>query len=396
MNAHVTVPEHIDLIQALPRGASSVGYRARDRRTGAVVVARLYSRLAWLTDAEAAARAASITAAAHRLADVRHPALCGVLCAHECEEGVWVLREWAEGLSLREHVVRRGLLSREEAGRVAAETAAALTALHAAGLRHGALGPSNVFVSPDGAVRIADPALGLAAGVLEIAGVPCRAERRRIPADDTRALAAMRSTLSIGVRVDAGARPRGLYSVPAVAALPTARAARSASPLRVSLRPSVAIGTFGAFLTLTAVALPEQGVRQAAQNSVVRPATVAASAPLSAEPAPVPFTEQDRRFAHLAVRRQGAVALAHPMVAEMLALTEEQRTEVAAAVAAQRDRVEQMVGRCAQGAAVNTVTSMRAIREETRARVMLALDARQRATWEAFEQQPLAPGEPVL
>ena len=94
---------------------------------------------------------------------------------------VWVLREFDSGVPLAKLALNSPLSHRQAAG-TAAACLLALSQLHAAGLCQGRVHGGNVFVEPDGAIRIVDAGLG---------GPPSRRDQRARQADDMKATAAL-------------------------------------------------------------------------------------------------------------------------------------------------------------------------------------------------------------
>ena len=99
----------------------------------------------------------------------------------EAGADVWVLREFDSGVPLAKLALNSPLSHRQAAG-TAAACLQALSQLHAAGLCHGRVHGGNVFVEPDGAIRIVDAGIG---------GPPSRRDQRARQADDMKATAAL-------------------------------------------------------------------------------------------------------------------------------------------------------------------------------------------------------------
>ena len=85
---------------------------------------------------------------------VRHPAVPRVLDAELDGEDTFVVFEYIEGECLADEVAARGPLRGEDLAHCAERIAGALEASHAAGLVHRDVTPSNIMMSPAGAVLI--------------------------------------------------------------------------------------------------------------------------------------------------------------------------------------------------------------------------------------------------
>lgn len=85
---------------------------------------------------------------------IRHPAVPRVRDAELDEDETFVVFEFIKGESLAADVANRGPLAGDELAFCAERIAGALEAAHAAGLVHRDVTPSNVMMSPEGAVLI--------------------------------------------------------------------------------------------------------------------------------------------------------------------------------------------------------------------------------------------------
>ncbi|MEH0822076.1 MULTISPECIES: protein kinase family protein [unclassified Micromonospora] len=86
---------------------------------------------------------------------VIHPNLVGVYDAIDEDERAYVVREWVDGLSLRE-MVADGPLDPARATAIGNAVASALAAVHATGMVHGNVHPGTVMISDEGRVVLAD------------------------------------------------------------------------------------------------------------------------------------------------------------------------------------------------------------------------------------------------
>jgi hypothetical protein len=84
-----------------------------------------------------------------------HPNLVGVYDAIDEQSRAYVVREWVDGASLRDHIAA-GPFDAERALAVAHAVAAAVTAVHATGMTHGNIHPGTALIGLDGRVMLAD------------------------------------------------------------------------------------------------------------------------------------------------------------------------------------------------------------------------------------------------
>lgn len=85
-----------------------------------------------------------------------HPNLIGVYDAIDEHDRAYVVREWVDGASLRDHIAM-GPFDGTRAIAVAHAVSAGVTAVHANGLSHGNIHPGTVLIGLDGRVVLADP-----------------------------------------------------------------------------------------------------------------------------------------------------------------------------------------------------------------------------------------------
>ena len=94
------------------------------------------------------------------LVHLDHPGIVRVLDAFEAHGTYFIVMPWIEGATLREHIEARSSFRAEQVLQIAEETLDALAVLHAAGLVHRDVKPSNLLVRPSGRVVLID--LGIA------------------------------------------------------------------------------------------------------------------------------------------------------------------------------------------------------------------------------------------
>src|SRR5690554_4021519 len=136
-----------EVIDTLGRGGSGAVYRVRD---GGGAVAAL--KLVDARDDDVAAR--RLEREVHALQSLRHPAVPQVLDAELDGDEKFVVFEYIAGVSLWNYIQDNGALAGDELAEFADRTASALEAVHAAGVVHRDVTPSNIMMGPAGASLI--------------------------------------------------------------------------------------------------------------------------------------------------------------------------------------------------------------------------------------------------
>lgn len=135
-------------------------YSARDRRTGEIVALKLLAK----RPDDVVARFLS---EAQVLADLAHPAIVGYL-AHGVDNGLpYLVMRWVNGKTLREHLPDGATLPIDETMVLARRLAEALATIHARGIVHRDVKPSNVILEEGFAAR----AVLLDFGIAHVPGV---------------------------------------------------------------------------------------------------------------------------------------------------------------------------------------------------------------------------------
>jgi beta-lactam-binding protein with PASTA domain/predicted Ser/Thr protein kinase len=93
---------------------------------------------------------------AQAAANLSHPNIVGIYDWGQSEGTYFIVMEIVEGRSLRDVLKSEGALLPRRATEIAAETAAALSVAHQAGLVHRDVKPGNVLLAKDGTVKVTD------------------------------------------------------------------------------------------------------------------------------------------------------------------------------------------------------------------------------------------------
>jgi serine/threonine-protein kinase len=119
--------------------------------------------------------AARFLAESRILAAVRHPGVVQVYDRGDCElpEGgraTYLVMEFVDGEPLSARLAREERLPAAAAMRIVAEAASALDAVHASGIVHRDVKPSNLLLRPDGSVVLLDFGVARSAAVTSVTG----------------------------------------------------------------------------------------------------------------------------------------------------------------------------------------------------------------------------------
>lgn len=158
----------LEIIRKIGTGANADVYLARDPRLDRAVALKL------LRYRQEAGDASAVIDEARLLARVRHPNVVTVYGADRIDgrTGIWM--EYVDGRTLEEELRASGPFSAGEVRQVGIAVAAALGAVHAAGLVHRDVKAQNVLRGPGGRVLLSDFGTGrdAAVGASELAGTP--------------------------------------------------------------------------------------------------------------------------------------------------------------------------------------------------------------------------------
>ena len=153
------VGDRYELGGLLGSGGMGQVWRAYDRRLGRSVALKLLS-----IDVPDPRSRQRFSREAQAAASFSHPNAVTVYDFGEEDNRPYIVMELVEGSTLADLLAERGSLPGPEAGSIAEQVLDALGAAHRKGLVHRDVKPSNVLLTPDGRVKLADFGIAKAVG----------------------------------------------------------------------------------------------------------------------------------------------------------------------------------------------------------------------------------------
>ena len=140
----------------LGRGGMGSVYRARQRSLGRWVAVKVLDTSNAPDPALKEGFLQKFRMEIAALSRLNDPRIVTILQAGEDDGRLWFAMELIEGRTVEERLGREGAFPEPEARRIAAEAARALDAASRAGIVHRDVKPANIFLLPDGGVKLAD------------------------------------------------------------------------------------------------------------------------------------------------------------------------------------------------------------------------------------------------
>lgn len=163
-----SAPRYVGAYEVLGRVATSATgsvWRGRDHALGRDVALKQVA-------GGAVRSVEQLRAEARVLARLSHPNIVGVIDLIEAPDGVWLVEEWVDGLTLSDVLQRAGRFSAIQAVGAVRGGLLGLDFAHRNQVVHGDVSPSNLLLDLGGTTRLVDFGLAQPAGATGVTGTP--------------------------------------------------------------------------------------------------------------------------------------------------------------------------------------------------------------------------------
>ena len=141
-----------EILEEIGRGGMAVVYRARCHRLNRYVAVKILKEE--LSRDEDFRR--RFHAESQAVAMLSHPNIVAVYDVNHSNDADYIVMELIDGLTLKQYMQQRGVLSWREALHFATQIAKALEHAHGRGIVHRDIKPHNIMILKDGSVKVAD------------------------------------------------------------------------------------------------------------------------------------------------------------------------------------------------------------------------------------------------
>ena len=143
------------LISVVGKGGSSVVFNAYDRKMGCTVAIKMLDlSLAHPAERNAIKKQFIDEVRAH--SSVSHPAIAGFRGANLKSDPMYFAMEFADGLTLKEYIKRKKILTQREIIDISCQTLSALSHLHSKNIVHCDIKPHNIIILQSGKIKLID------------------------------------------------------------------------------------------------------------------------------------------------------------------------------------------------------------------------------------------------
>lgn len=143
------------LISIIGRGGSSVVFNAFDRHAETTVAIKLFND-SMLPPEEKAAAKKQFASEVKVLSLLSHPNIVGFRGANLKSKQMYFVMEYADGLTLKEHLARKKIITTKELIDISCQILSALEHMHQRGVVHCDIKPQNIIILPNKKIKITD------------------------------------------------------------------------------------------------------------------------------------------------------------------------------------------------------------------------------------------------
>ena len=148
----ITQVEKYRILETLGSGILGTVYKARDEALSRLVAIRVIPEAIEWDPVERS----SFLRECKSLASLQHPNIAAVHDFGETKEFSYIVMEYLQGRSLRSLMAEKATISEEDKLSIMTQVAEGLSYAHRCGILHCEIRPGNIFIEPDGIVKILD------------------------------------------------------------------------------------------------------------------------------------------------------------------------------------------------------------------------------------------------
>ncbi len=159
LNIGDMLDERYEITGKIGQGGMSYIYRALDTKLGREVAVKVLKE-DLSADEEFIERFKNEARSAAKLT---HPNIVAVYDIVDHDDTHYIAMELVEGISLKNYIAKKGVLSNKETISIAMQAASGISEAHKNGIIHRDIKPQNIMISKDGKIKVADFGIALAA-----------------------------------------------------------------------------------------------------------------------------------------------------------------------------------------------------------------------------------------
>ncbi len=171
------IVSHYSIVETLGHGGMGVVYKAQDTQLGRFVALKFLSKK-FRRDHRAMER---FRQEARTASALNHPGICTIHAIDEYQGQPFIVMEFLEGRTLRQHLCNHRLTI-EEAIVCGIQVAEALGIAHAKGIVHCDITPANLFITEEGRIKLLD------FGIAQLMRADCAGESSTLGGPATRSV----------------------------------------------------------------------------------------------------------------------------------------------------------------------------------------------------------------